>query len=195
MKTRKKILRIRPFNMANFSSGAGYMLFYAIMGAIFVIPLSFFIWWTALSLKTGEGDIEYKVFKRTANWIFLPVMVVLSVIGLFITMPDIFSYFGTRDPAGSMQWAALIWIVSFPTIGMYFVVRIVAAVLESRGKFTNELLLIWVFVLGFFHGIISLIVTAILAEGSGVGMFIIIAVAALALTIFLQVTISNKRMR
>ena len=43
MKKRKKLLRIRPFNMANFSGAGGYIPFWGIFGAIASLPATLLI--------------------------------------------------------------------------------------------------------------------------------------------------------
>ena len=193
MKKREKLLRIRPFNMANFSSGAGYMSFFALMGAIFVIPLTFFIWCgLAASIKRSTGEMDYVVLKRRANRIFLPITIGLFILGLLISIPEIFSYFGRNHTPGLGQWIAAIWIAAFPTVGMYGVVRIVAGILNMNDSFTVNRLLLGVFIAGFPLAIFGFFTSALLAESGGFGIGLPVAAIILAIVIFLIVRFTKS---
>jgi hypothetical protein len=65
VRKKKNILRLRPFNMANFSGGSGYMPLYAIYGFIITLPAVLLLWsGFALSMKKEDGKLDYKILKR-----------------------------------------------------------------------------------------------------------------------------------
>ena len=193
MKRKEELLRIRPFNMANFSSGAGYMSFFALMGAIFVIPLTFFIWCgLATSVRRTCGEMDYVVLKRRANRIFLPITIGLFIVGLIISIPDIFSYFGSNHIPGLGQWLAAIWIAAFPTVGMYGVVRIVAEILNINDSFTVNKLLLGVFIGGVPLAIFGFLISALLTESGGFAIGLPVAAIILSLVIFLIVKFTKE---
>jgi len=182
MKEKEKLLRIRPFNMANFSSGAGFLAFNALLGSIFVIPLTFFIWCgVASSIEKIDGKLDYTIFKRRANRVFLPIMILLFVIGLGMVNPETSLYFSRSQ---FNHWVAAIWMAAYPTLGMYCVVRTVAAMLNSSQGLTKMGLLVGTFIAGAFLAIIGFIVSAAIAENVGVS-FVIIIPAVIAIIVLI----------
>lgn len=54
-KEKRRILKVRPFNMANFSGGSGYLVFSLIYQAMAILPAMIIIWATSLiSLKKNK---------------------------------------------------------------------------------------------------------------------------------------------
>jgi len=132
MSQKKKILRIRPFNMANFSSGAGFLAFSSISTSIAILPIMFVIWYgLASSIYTKENFLDYNILTKRANRIFLPICIAMFVLALIFISPDMLSYFG-RNGYSFTQRLTTIWISAFPTLGMYVVVRLVLSASSVR---------------------------------------------------------------
>ena len=152
----KKILRIRPFNMANFSGGSGYMMFGAWGAMIIAFPATLFLWaGFAASLKKEDGKLNYQILKRRLNIIVLPIcLIAFAICFYFISSflsPDI--YGGTL----SEYWPTVLWCSAIPAIGVYCSIALPAALLNangnlSKGKWFSMMLvfLIIITVIGFF---------------------------------------------
>ena len=84
MKNKAKLLGVRPFNMANFSSGSGYFIMSLFVSFIFTLPASLLLWGgMALPLKTKDGTLDYQILKRRLIRIALPICLVVSLILIF----------------------------------------------------------------------------------------------------------------
>jgi len=155
MKKENKLLRIRPFNMANFSSGAGMFTFFAMMGAVFTLPLNFFIWCgLALSMEKTDGKLDHIIFKQRANKIFLPI----AIVGFCV----LFLLYGL---SGGFDFLfASVFAAAFPTIGVYIVARLIASVLEAFNNLTPVKFLVSLFIAGMPLFIAGSFVSAILSE-------------------------------
>ena len=67
MNKRPQILRVRPFNMANFSGAGGYIPVMHIFGVIFILPATFILsFGLAVSLEKEDGKLDYSILKRRA---------------------------------------------------------------------------------------------------------------------------------
>ena len=78
---KKKLMRIRPFNMANFSGSGGYIPVYAMLGVAASFPAMLLLWTgLAVSSKIEDGEINLKALKRKILLIMLPVGI-LTLIG------------------------------------------------------------------------------------------------------------------
>jgi len=89
MRQRGKLLRLRPFNMANFSSGAGLISFFGFFFAVFCIFPSVVIIWAGLArpLMNENGVIDYNVLVRRLKKILLPICILAFVVlTLFLLM-------------------------------------------------------------------------------------------------------------
>jgi len=119
MKDQKKLLRLRPFNMANFSSGAGYLVFFAMfLSFIFILPASLLVWaGFAIPMKLKDGKIDCQILIMRLNRVLLPICIVLFGI----------IFFGLAINAvleGISNLFLAIWISAFPTLGIYFAARL-----------------------------------------------------------------------
>jgi len=96
MKKKGEILRIRPFNMANFSGAGGYIPIFAIFGTIATFPATLVIWTNmASSVVNGDGSLNYALLrKRLIKYTLLPVSIVSLVLWIGIVMGQISSYGG-----------------------------------------------------------------------------------------------------
>ena len=79
---KSKILKIRPFNMANFSGGSGYLVFSLIYQAMAIIPAMIIIWFFSLIKlpKNETGEIEQAKAGKHFYYISVPVSVILIII-------------------------------------------------------------------------------------------------------------------
>jgi len=134
MKKKDKLLRIRPFNMANFSGGSGYMPLFAMIGMIASFPGTLVLWLgMATSLKTEDGTLDYQILKRRINRIVLPICLVLFVICVIVFVPMVLSYSGNLFAYG----LEILWCAAVPTIGMYCTLCLSAKLLNTRNKLTK----------------------------------------------------------
>jgi len=148
---REKILRIRPFNMANFSGGSGYMPLFAMFGMILSFPAIFLLWaGMAIPLAKEGGTLDYQILKRRLNRIVLPICLVLLVVFVCLIAPAVYGSFAAYFPAS-------LWAAAVPTIGMYCSLFFSAKLLAVKGKLSKGywLLLSLIFlaliaVIGFF---------------------------------------------
>ena len=126
MKQKKELLRLRPFNMANFSSGAGHLMMLGmIMSWMIILPLMFLVWaGFALPMKSEDGILNYQVLVRRLNRILLPICIVLF--GLLF-----WSISGTISEAGVLL---PLWVASFPTLGIFLAARQSAAWLHASKR-------------------------------------------------------------
>jgi len=130
-KEKEKILGIRPFNMANFSGGYGYMPVYAIFGVIVSFPAAFVLWTGfAISFKNEDGALDYQILKRRLNRIVLPLCLILFIPWTIFLATTLY---------GSI-WAyalATVWAAAIPGIGIYCSMLFSAKLLAAKEKLTK----------------------------------------------------------
>lgn len=118
-KEKRKILKVRPFNMANFSGGSGYLVFSVIYQAMAILPAMIIIWFTSLiKLPKLENSDEFdydKAVKRY-NIISIPLCIIIAIFG--VIMACIGNY-GTFEE----YWIEIFIIGLVPAICLYFIVR------------------------------------------------------------------------
>ena len=128
---RKRILRIRPFSMANFSGGYGYMPVFAMLAMIVSFPATLTIWaGMAHSPKQEDGTIDYGILKRRLDRILLPICIAAFALCFALFTPSVLSY-------GGNFWAyapAIAWGAGIPTIGIYWSLSSAAKRLHSKGN-------------------------------------------------------------
>ena len=134
MKQKERLLRLRPFNMANFSSGAGALIgLGTFLSWFFILPATLLVWaGFALPIKAEGGRLNYPVLIKRLNLILLPICVVAFFLFFFtVATPTI------SEVDGSLLLA--LWVSSFLTSGVYLVSRASAAMLHKSGveKFTK----------------------------------------------------------
>jgi len=89
MKNQKRILRIRPFNMANFSGAGGYLPFIGIFGTFITFPATLLLWTGfALPMKIKDGALDYSVLKRRLIGVLIILYILILLFWLFITNPQ-----------------------------------------------------------------------------------------------------------
>ena len=130
MKKREQILRIRPFNMANFSSGS-YMLFWVSLNVVYSLPAVLLLWsGLAVSLKNEDGKLNYSILKERLNKIILPICVLGSILTMLLCIIALSSY------------SALLEIVfaifaSIIPLGVYFSIHLSARLLDKSDSLTK----------------------------------------------------------
>jgi len=131
MNNKEKLLRIRPFNMANFSGGSGYMPLWAMMGAIVSLPAMALLWTgMAISLRNVNGMLDYNILKKRLNSIVLPICLVLFIPCVILFSTSIYGSILVYGPAA--LFGALV-----PTIGIYCSLFFSAKLLDSKGSLSK----------------------------------------------------------
>lgn len=120
-KEKRKILKVRPFNMANFSGGSGYLVFSLIYQAMAVLPAMIIIWATSLiSLKKNKKKEDFDSKKAVKKYcaISIPVCIALAIVGLAL------GYY-CLDGYGELYYYFIVWIIVgiTPSIGMFFIIK------------------------------------------------------------------------
>ncbi|MCM1115645.1 MAG: hypothetical protein NC397_09135 [Clostridium sp.] len=122
MKTQKekcKILKIRPFNMANFSGGSGYLVFSVIYQAAAILPAMAIIWLVSLLKlpKYHNSDVidTDKAAKRFYA-ISIPLSVILIIVGIILACSFNYGDF-------SQYWIEILFVGIAPTICLFFIMR------------------------------------------------------------------------
>jgi hypothetical protein len=133
VKKNRELLRLRPFNMANFSSGAGALLFgIMFLSWIFTLPAMIFVWLGfALPIKKVDGMLNFEILKRRLNRILLPICCVFFAFwsyALWVT-GEMFD----------VPWDSIFVILfaAYSTFGIYFAARWSAVFLFKKNKLTK----------------------------------------------------------
>jgi len=131
MKKKKQILRIRPFNMANFSGAGGYIPIFAIFGALLSFPATLLIWiGLALSVENEDGEVNEAIIKRRLLRILPPIYLVALVIWYFIASDQISIYGGSLFVA----MIALVIVVGINFVGIYASIYFSAKLLNRNTR-------------------------------------------------------------
>ena len=134
MKKRGQLLRIRPFNMANFSGAGGYIPLMAMFGACFSFPATFFLWTgLVVSLKNEDGKLNYSILKRRLNRIILPICIASSIPWIIFCVNQ-FSFYGVSFSSIMLS----IWTTTVHSVGMYFPIFCSAKYLNDRNNLTKN---------------------------------------------------------
>jgi len=134
MKKRKQLLRIRPFNMANFSGAGGYIPMVALFGAIFSFPATFFLWaGLAISLKKEDGKLNFSILKRRLNRFVLPICLASSIPWIIFCINQL-SFYGSSLSVNMLT----IWVSAVHSIGMYLPIFFSAKLLNDRNNLTKD---------------------------------------------------------
>ena len=157
MRKRKRILRIRPFNMANFSGGSGYMPLFALNEAIVFIPITVMIWTgMAAALKKEDGSLDYQRLKRRLTRILLPICAVLFALAFYLNFigvyGNILAYF-----------LATLWASAVPTWGIFCAIALPAKILSTRGHLYKGRWFIWSSVCAVAISLIGILVFILLS--------------------------------
>lgn len=118
-KEKRKILKVRPFNMANFSGGSGYLVFSIIYQAMAMLPAMIIIWFASLiKLPKLENSDEFDYDKavRRYNAVSIPLCIIIVIFG--IIMACISNYGTFRE-----YWIEILFIGIAPAICLFFIIR------------------------------------------------------------------------
>ena len=128
MKEKAKILRVRPFNMANFSGSYGYMPVFAMMAMTVAFPAIVAIWTgIARPARKEDGTLDYQVLQRKLNRVLLPICAALYLL-LIIPLAG-----GVRGYGDILtQGPAILLGAALPTLGLYCALSISAAILNKK---------------------------------------------------------------
>ena len=132
-KSREKILRIRPYNMANFSGGSYYMPFYAMFEAMAFFPISFVVvfLYGATAKETGEGKLDYIVLKQRLLRSLLLMTLLLCVFYIYILCQ------GFWELSDFWEYAIVtIWLAAVFSLGIFCALYFSAKKLNDKGKLT-----------------------------------------------------------
>ena len=133
MKEKEQLLRIRPFNMANFSGAGGYIPMAAMFGAFFSFPATFFLWaGLAVPLKTEDGTIDFLILKRRLKRIALPICMASSILWIIYCVSQLFSYGSDLSAIMLAVWASAVH-----SVGMYLPIYCSATVLDKNNNLTK----------------------------------------------------------
>ena len=136
MSRNEKIIRVRPYNMANFSGGSGYMPMMVLFGAFISLPATLVLWLGLASpMQTDVGPMDYKILKRRLNRIALPICLVLFALLAWVCVINVYGNIWAFMPES-------IWGAAFPTLGIYFAMLLSAKVLVGNNLSKGKWLLI-----------------------------------------------------
>lgn len=118
-KEKRKILKIRPFNMANFSGGSGYLIFSIFYQAMAILPAMIIIWLASLIKlpKLEEsGEINCEKAIRRYNRVAIPLCVIIAIIGVVMAIVGNYGTFWE-------YWIEILIVGLAPAICLYFIIR------------------------------------------------------------------------
>ena len=134
MKKEEKILRIRPFNMANFSGAGGYIPVFAIFGGLVSFPATLALWSGMASQVVNEdGTLNAALLKRRLARILLPLGLVSLILWFAIVIDQISQYGGNL--VGAM--IATVFVVALHIGGMYISIYFSGKLVSRSGQLTK----------------------------------------------------------
>lgn len=152
-KEKQRILKVRPFNMANFSGGSGYLVFSIVYQALAILPAMVIIWLASLIKlpKLDEsGEIDCKKAVKRYNIVAVPLCVIIAIIGL------IFAYVGNYGTFGE-YWIEIFLVGLAPAICLYFIVRFCHRRIIERKANVVPMIVLSVFLTVFALAVIYLL--------------------------------------
>lgn len=116
---KRKILKVRPFNMANFSGGSGYLVFSVIYQALAIFPAMVIIWLASLIKLPKDYSFDVVDTDKAAKRYYavsIPMCIILIGIGIFLACD--FNY-GTFFEYG----IEALFVGITPAVCMFFIMR------------------------------------------------------------------------
>lgn len=115
---KRKIIKVRPFNMANFSGGSGYLVFSLIYQLFALIPATLIIWLVSLVRlpKDENGETDRKRAGKRFYAVSIPFSVILIVVASVFAFENNYGTFAE-------YWLEVIIISLVPTLGAFFILR------------------------------------------------------------------------
>ena len=158
MNKRSKILRIRPFNMANFSGAGGYIPVFAILGSLITFPATLLLWaGLAYPLKIENGKLNITILKRRLIIILLPVYFLSIILWFFIVRNETSLYGGSI--VGFMVFAVL--ITSIYLFGIFFSIYFPAKYQSKKETLKKGTWFVITLLLALLMGVLSVIISCI----------------------------------
>jgi hypothetical protein len=116
-KEKRKVLKIRPFNMANFSGGSGYLVFSIVYQAMAMLPALVIIWLTSLIKlpKDSFENIDRQKAGKRFYAVSIPVCFLLIIVGLVAAI--------ATNYGGSLYLVEILFIGIAPSVCTFFVLR------------------------------------------------------------------------
>ena len=163
-KEKRKILKIRPFNMANFSGGSGYLIFSLIYQAFALLPGALIVWFlTLIKLPKDEnGNIITSRASKRFYAVTIPITVLFIIASVILA---IYCCVGYGDLSVYAVEIAFIGIA--PALCSFFVLRhfhsmIVRGKIRVAGAIFASLAIIVLIIIGVFA--VSFAMNSILEE-------------------------------
>ena len=154
-KSKEKILRVRPFNMANFSGGSGYMPMFAFFSAICAVPAAILLWTgMALPIKTENGQLDYAIIKRRMLRIVLPVCIAAYIFLVYISAQSVSSYSDNYWDYGLAILVSAVFLTFVPYLSVFFAARY----LNADVSLTKKRFLLWTVIFSVALTILSVLV-------------------------------------
>lgn len=116
---KRKILKVRPFNMANFSGGSGYLVFSVIYQALAIFPAMVIIWLASLiklPKHFGYDVVDTDKAAKRYYAVSIPMCIILIGIGIFLAC---YSNYGTFFEYG----IEVLFVGITPALCMFFIMR------------------------------------------------------------------------
>lgn len=119
MKEKKKILKVRPFNMANFSGGSGYLIF-SIFFQIALLPATLIVWLLSLVKlpKDDEGKLVESEARKRFRLVATPLFVVSTIVFLIVAVYCCWGY-------GSLliYGFEILFVGAVPSVCTFFILK------------------------------------------------------------------------
>ncbi|MCL2046445.1 MAG: hypothetical protein FWG88_08685 [Oscillospiraceae bacterium] len=160
IKKRARILRIRPFNMANFSGAGGYIPLIALFGWIVSLPATLSIWTgTAIGLDINSNEINLNVIKTRLLKLVLPFSIIAAVFWIIFCVIQISSYGNSL-----LIFILIIWTLLIHTIGVYFPIYLSAKILDNMNRLTKAKWFMLMFLFSAVMVVVSICGTYLLID-------------------------------
>ena len=120
MKRKKQLLRLRPFNMANFSSGSSMLEVVGILGLFTTLPATLMLWaGIALPMKPKEHELDYDELQGRNVGCALPICAVFFIVNVLLVYALDSGNLAFSANNIVVYILAIIFIAGFPTLGIY----------------------------------------------------------------------------
>ncbi len=164
MKRKKKILKVRPFNMANFSGGSGYLVFSLIYQFYALLPATVLVW--LLTLVKLPKDENGNIISNKASKRFDAVTIPLTIV--FIIGAVIFAAYSCYGYGDLLVYSPLIIFIGIaPALCSFFILRhfhskVARGEISTVKAILSSILIILIVIAGIY--IISIFLNTILEQ-------------------------------
>lgn len=119
MKEKKKILKVRPFNMANFSGGSGYLIF-SLIYQLALLHAVLIVWLLSLVKlpKDDEGKLVESEARKRFRLVATPLFVVSTIVFLIVAVYCCWGY-------GSLliYGFEILFVGAVPSVCTFFILK------------------------------------------------------------------------